>query len=124
MGVTKEAFTEYQAAAKALVDKLEDVTKKQGTDINELREKLSGGDLGNKSIAEVLEENKEELRKVYANGSGSKYFMVGLNKAGQYVMTPFDPTAKGAAVHATVGGIGAGGNVASIAQSLGCCLFA
>jgi hypothetical protein len=104
---------------KEQLAELEETARKQGTSLGEISEKLSSNQLGSsKSIAEVLHENKEELRKVYQNGSGTKQFVVGLNKNGQWVMRPFDPTVKAAGPHATIADVGTNGNVASIAQSI------
>jgi hypothetical protein len=109
-------------AIKSLQDQLkelEEVAQKQGTSLGEISERLSSNQLGSaKSIADVLQENKEELRKIYNQGSGTKQFMVGMNSKGQMVMRPFDPTAKAAGPHATVDNVTTGGNVASIAQSI------
>lgn len=105
-------------AAKSLKEQLEDLkemARKQGTTLQELGLKMNGVEAGNKSIGQVLEENKDELRKVFSNGSGAKHFMINTNEKGQFVARPFDPT-KATSIHATIDGIGSG--TSSIASSI------
>lgn len=103
-------------AAKSLKEQLEDLkelARKQGTTLTELGLKMNGVEAGNKSIAEVLEENKEELRKVHKQGSGTMEFMISTNNKGEMVARPFDRT-KAAGPHASI----AVGDQASIASSI------
>jgi hypothetical protein len=116
-GVSKEDFESYKTAADEAVSTLKEIAKKQGISIADLTEKLTKGEVGVKSISEVLEENKEELEKIYKQGSGNKTFMVQTNSKGEFVMRPFDAT-KAAGPHATIGDVGAPGNIASISQSI------
>lgn len=105
-------------AAKSLKDQLEDLkqmAKTQGTSLTELGLKMNGVESGNKSIAQVLQENKDELQKVHKQGSGVSEFMISINHKGEYVARPFDRT-KATSVHATIDGIGSG--TASIASSI------
>lgn len=105
-------------AAKTLKDQLEDLSAKalkQGTTLTELSLKMNGVESGNKSIAQVLEENRTELQKVHKQGSGTTEFMISVNHKGEYVARPFDRT-KATSVHATIDGIGSG--TASIASSI------
>lgn len=107
-------------AAKTLKEQLEELketARKQGTTLTELGLKMNGVESGNKSIGQVLEENKEELRKIYMQGSGAKHFMITTNHKGEFVARPFDPT-KAATVHGTIDGLGGGGTTSSIAQSI------
>lgn len=107
-------------AAKTLKEQLNDLqemAKKQGTTLTELGLKMNGVESGNKSIAQVLEEQKEELKNVYQRGSGVKEFMIQVNEKGQFVARPFDRT-KAAGPHATIDAVGGGGNTSSIAHSL------
>ncbi len=108
-----ETYKEIQDKVK----ELEETARKHGTSLGEIVEKMQAGTLGSKSIAQTLEENKEELRKVYSNGSGTKQFIVGLNQKGEWVMRPYDPT-KAAGPHASIANVGTNGNVASISQSI------
>lgn len=107
-------------AAKSLKEQLEDLkemAKKQGTTLTELGLKMNGVEAGNKSIAQVLEENKEELMKVHKQRSGVTEFMITQNNKGEFVCRPFDRN-KAAGPHATIGDVGGAGNIASIAQSI------
>lgn len=107
-------------AAKSLKDQLEDLkemARKQGTTLQELGLKMNGVEAGNKSIAQVLEENKAELQKVHKQGSGVTEFMINVNEKGQYVARPFDRT-KAAGPHASIADVGTSGNTASIASSI------
>lgn len=116
-GVTKEDFDEYQKKAEEAVDAIKEIAKKQGISIADLTEKMSSGSTGTKSIGQVLEESKEELGKLYSQGSGTKTFMVNVNSKGEFVAQPFDTT-KAAGPHATTDGVGGGGNTASISQAI------
>jgi Phage capsid family len=108
--------------AKTLKEELEDLkekARKQGTTLQELGLKYNQIETGGKSIAEVMEESKEELRQVYNSRSGIKHFMINVNHKGEFVARAFDPTAtKDAGPHATIAGVGGGGNTASIANSM------
>lgn len=114
---SKEAFEEYKKTADAALEAFKDILAKQGTKITELTDIMSSEETGNKSIGKVLEENEEELRKCYQNGSGQKTFMIRVNAKGQLVMKPFDTT-KAAGPHASIADVGTGGNSASISQSV------
>lgn len=116
-GVTKEAFADYQEAAKKAMEEIKEIARKQGVSLSEISEKLSSGEMGTKSISQVLKENEAELKNIYKQGSGTKAFMVTVNTKGQYIMRPYDETEKAAGPHATIDGIGAG-NVASISQDM------
>lgn len=96
---------------------LKQLAKSQGTTLQELGLKISGSEGSAKPIAKALEENMEEFRKVYQQGSGSKTFLITTNRKGEFVMSPIDLT-KAAGPHATTGDVGGAGNVASIAQSI------
>ncbi len=105
---------------KALNDQIKEldrVAKEQGTSLAQMETKLSTSGAAFKSIGQVLQENEPELKKVFQNGSGNKTFMVKFNHKGEPVMKPFDTT-KAAGPHATIDAVGAGGNTASITQSI------
>ncbi len=116
-GIKMELGGDAAKTLKEQFEELKKIAKDQGTTLTELGLKYNGIEAGNKSIAEVFDEHKEELKKVYQNGSGTKQFMVRMNNKGQFVMTPFDAT-KAAGPHATIAAVGDGGNTASIAQSI------
>jgi hypothetical protein len=109
--------TEAGKSLRDAVKEIEAIAIKQGTTLQELGAKYSGIEAGNKSIGQVLEENKDELLKVYQNGSGSKTFMIQMNHKGEYVMRPFDVT-KAAGPHGTIANTGGSTQAASIAQSI------
>lgn len=115
VGANIELKGDKAKSLKEQLEELKEAAKTQGTTLTELGLKLNGVESGNKSIAQVLEENKEELKKTYLNGSGNKQFMILVNEKGQYVARPWDPT-KATSVHATIDGIGSG--TASIASSI------
>jgi hypothetical protein len=98
-------------------NELKELAKKQGTTLQELGLKIGGNEAGNKSIGQVLEEAKEDLLKVYQNGSGAKTFMIRVNEKGHFVMSPFDVT-KAAGPHGTIANTGGTTQAASIAQSI------
>lgn len=110
--------------AKTLKEELEDLkekARKQGTSLQELGLKFNQIETGGKSIGEVLEEAKEDLAKVYRNGSGSKSFMIKMNHKGEFVAAPFDPTTVKnpvATTHGTIGAIGGASNLSSVTHAL------
>lgn len=115
--VSKETFEEYKNAAKEALEKITEIAEKQGTTLQEVALKMKGEDRVIKSIAEVLQEDEDELRKVYQRGSGSKTYMVLPNGKGEFVMRPFDATSKTVGPVASISGIN-GGTAASIFQSI------
>jgi hypothetical protein len=114
-GVQMELKGEQAKSLKEQLESLKELAKTQGTTLTELGLKMNGVESGNKSIAQVLEENKEDLKKVHKQGSGVAEFMITTNEKGQFVARPFDRT-KATSVHATIDGIGSG--TSSIAQSI------
>jgi len=112
----KEAGDEAKTLKERL-EELKEIARKQGTTLTELGLKMNGVETGNKSIAQVMEESKEDLRKIYTAGSGVKQFMILTNEKGQYVARPYDPT-KAATPHATIDNMNGNGGTASIAQSI------
>lgn len=118
-GVQETYKNDEILALSESLKKLDDVAKAQGTSLAEMELKLQSANGGSfKSIGEVLAENEAELKKVYQNGSGTKTFMMQVNAKGELVMKPFDTTAKAAGPHATTGGVGGGGNTASISATI------
>lgn len=108
-------------AAKTLKEQLEDlkeIARKQGTTLTELNLKMNDVETGGKSIAEAMDDAKDELKRVYNQGSGNKQFMVVVNHKGQFVARPYDPTAKAAGPHASIADVGTAGNTSSIASSI------
>lgn len=104
---------------KALQTQLEDLdkaAKAQGTSLAEIHAKLNSGEIGSKSIAEVLSEDSEELQKMYENGQGRKSYIVHVNAKGEFVMKPLLEN-KATGPVASITGIN-GGTSASISQSI------
>lgn len=97
---------------------LKDIARKQGTSLAELQLKLNDQATGGKSIAQVMAENKEEIKRVYNQGSGNKQFMILVNHKGEFVARPYDPTDKAAGPHASIADVGTPGNSSSIASSI------
>jgi hypothetical protein len=114
-GIKMELGGDAAKTLKEQFEELRQIAKTQGTTLADLGLKYNGIETGNKGIAQVLEENKEDLKKVYQQGSGNKQFMIQVNHKGEFVARPFDPT-KATSVHATIDGIGSG--TSSIAQSI------
>lgn len=114
----KDALTTTEIKAlKEELEALDKIAKAQGTSLATLQAKLNTEETGTKSIGAVLEDNVEELKKVYLQGSGTKTFMIQTNHKGELVMKPFDTT-KAAGPHASIANVGGAGNTASIAQSI------
>lgn len=121
-GITKERFQEYEDATKTTLEEMKKIAEKQGTTLTEVAMKLNAGPASAKSIAEVLKENEDEIRKVFSNGSGTKTFMVQQKADGTWGARPFDMTNpnadKAAGTTGTVGGLSGVGSTASISQSI------
>lgn len=97
--------------------RLEGIANAQGTTLQEMAGKLTGVETGNKSIAQVLEESKDDIAKIFNQRSGTKDFMVQVNHKGEFVMRPVDLT-KSAGPHGTIANTGGSTQAASIAQSI------
>lgn len=119
-GVSKETFDEYKTASETALAAVKAIAEKQGTTLEALQLKIETGDAPTKSISEVLEADKEQLREIYTKRSGQKTYMVSMNKNGGMSMKPFDETntVKTTGPVASIAGINGGGNAASITQSL------
>lgn len=108
----------------AAYDRLEEVAKKQGTTIAELKDALENGGGANsaKSIAEVFEDNKAALMDIKSAGAGFKEFALTRSDKGGYSMEEVK-TVNGQKVAtkapiATIAGVGGAGNAASVSQAL------
>lgn len=115
--ISVEKFEEAQREIKAAYEKVENIAIKQGTTIQELSLKLDQKEIGTKTIAEQLSEDKEELRQIFKNRTGAKEYMLSVNDKNQFVMKPFDTT-KAASIHATIANAAGGGGTSSIAQNI------
>lgn len=116
--ITKEAFDTYSESARTAIEAVKTIAEKQGTTLAEIAVKLSAGQIGTKSISQVLADDRDELRKIYSQRNGQKTYMVNVNEKGQYVMAPFDETAtKTTGAEASVANVPAGA-AASITQAL------
>lgn len=117
-GATKEQFEEYQTATKTALAAMEAIAIKQGTTITDLHSKMTQGVIGNKSIAETLKENEDELRQQYSQGSGTKTFMVSQKADGTFAMRPFDPAVKAVGITGTIDGLSGAGSTSSVTSAL------
>lgn len=126
--VTKEEVTAMLSGVKdslrndelkKLNDAFENIkqaAEKQGTTLSQIESKLASSSArGFKAISEVLQESKEELKRVYEQGSGTAKFMVMVNNKGEFVMSPVE---KAAGPHATIDAVGSGGNTSSVTHNL------
>lgn len=64
--ISKETFDEWKTASETTLAALKQIAEKQGTTIQELSLKMESSKNGIKSIAQVLQEDTEELKK-YSN---------------------------------------------------------
>lgn len=115
--VSNETFDAYKNAANEALEAVKAIAEKQGTTLQELSLKMTSAEHGTKSIAQVLSEDEDELRKIYQRGSGNKTYMINATEKGEFVMKPFDTTIKTVGPVATISGIN-GGTAASIFQSI------
>jgi hypothetical protein len=116
-GFKGEMTTEAGKSLKDAFSELQEAARKQGTTLADLGSRLTSNETGSKTIGQVLEENQEEIKRVYQQGSGSKTFMIQTNHKGELVMKPFDAT-KAAGPHASTANVGGAGNTSSIAQTI------
>lgn len=101
--------------------RLDNIAKEQGTSLTELSNKMQFGTAPARSIAKQLEVDKEELKTIYGNRNGSKTYMLTANSKGEYEMRPFDVVDgkfKAAGPHASIAGVGGGGNTSSVSQDI------
>lgn len=117
-GITKEAFEEYKIAATTAVEAVKTIAETQGTTLAEIAIKMNSSEMGTKSISQILTDDREELRKIFSQRNGQKTYMLNINEKGQFVMRPFDETAKTTGPEATIAAVNGGGNAASITQAL------
>lgn len=89
-GITVAQFDAYKAAAEQAVEAVKHIAEKQGTSLAEIALTIEKGGQATKSISQVLEEDKNELNKIFSEGHGMKTYMVTYNKAGDPVMKAFD----------------------------------
>jgi hypothetical protein len=115
--LTEAQFKEHQAAIEESVEVVKGIAAKQGTTINEILAKLNTSEIGAKSIAEVLQDDTEELKSVFKSRNMYKEYMISVNAKGKLVMMPFD-SLKAAGPHATTTDVGAGGNASSVTQAI------
>lgn len=113
--LTPSAFEENKKHVDDALKELKSIAEKQGTTIQELNEKVNRSDVGVKTIAEVVANDKEELRRIYNQGYGNKEYLLTMTSKGDWVAQPFDRT-KAAGSHATIDGVPAGA-VSSVAQT-------
>jgi hypothetical protein len=114
--ISKETFETWQTEGKNALKELEEIATKQGTTLTEIALKMTSSHVGTKSISQTLKDDEEELRKVYANGSGNKAYMINVGEKGEFVMKPFDQS-KAVGPVASIAGVN-GGTAASIFQAI------
>lgn len=115
--MTKDQHDELIAAPAVIKAELEEILKKQGLELAEVKGMLANVEVNYKSVGQVLTEDMEKLQDIYNAKQGVITYQVTVNEKGQPVMRPYDAT-KAAGPHATVDDVGGGGNIASIASAL------
>jgi hypothetical protein len=118
--ISMETFNAYKNSADEAIEKITKIAKDNATSLSDISRILNTESVeATKSISQVLQEDTEELRKVYNAGQGTKTYMVTMDKNGKYVMAPFDPSQaqKATGPNATVAGV-VPAAVASITQAL------
>lgn len=107
--LTEEQYKELKDTQEKYNEKLEKTLKDQGTSITELKETISKNELTGDSIAQKLEKDKEDLKKIYSqSGVGAKSYMLTIGADNKPVLKDY--------VHGTVDAIETG-SLASIAQN-------
>lgn len=116
--ISEETFNEFKTASETALQAVKTIAEKQGTTLNELANKINTQQMGNKSIAQVLKDDENELKEIFKSGNSQKTYMVNVNEKGDFVMKPFDKTAKAAGPTATTTDVGGAGNTSSILQNI------
>ena len=120
-GITTDQFNAYKTAAQDAVDAVTRIAEKQGTTLSEIATKMGNAGQGIiKSISQVLSEDAKEIEKTYNQGSGTKTYMINLDKSGNPAMRPINltNTEKAAGAEATVIGVGGASGISAITQAL------
>lgn len=91
-GITLAQFETYKTAAESAVEAVKEIAAKQGTTLAEIALKIGDAGMATKSISQILEEDKDELMKVYSQGQGNKTYMLTWNDKGAPVMRAFNTT--------------------------------
>lgn len=115
-GIQSSVKNSELEALKQQLKTIDDAAKAQGTSLADIHAKLSSGEIGTKSIAEVLKDDEDELKQIYQNGQGRKSYIVHVNEKGQFVMKPLNEQ-KATGPVASITGIN-GGTSASISQTI------
>lgn len=122
--LTKEEFTAFDTANKEALKELKDIAAKQGTTLQEILDKMTTTSQteAKMSIVDRFKADETELKELASRGMGNKQYMVTCDAQGKFYMEPYDPTTrtigKAAGPHATIGGVGGGGNTASVTQTV------
>jgi hypothetical protein len=116
--ITEEQFTAFKGEQDKALEKLTEITVKQGTTITELGLQIETAKASKfKPIGQTLYEDKEELEKIYNSGSGNKQYMLTVNEKGETVLKPHGGANKTVGPVASIAGIN-GGTAASIFQTI------
>lgn len=115
--LTETQVKEHRDAMENAVKEVKAIVEKQGMSVTEILTKLEGGSTEEKSIAQKLYDDREDLRKIFKQGTGAKTYMIVMGKNGKPVMKEIDTT-KAAGPHASIPDVGTPGNTASITQSI------
>lgn len=118
--ITEASFKTYKEESAAAIEKITQAALKTGTTLQELQIKISEGPgkTNNKSIQQVLVEEKEAIHAIYKQKSGTKDYMLTIDRKGQPMLRPLsDPAFKVTGLEATIADIPTGA-VAAISQNL------
>lgn len=111
-GVSEEQKKALDDATKGLESKIDKIAKEQGSSIEDLKSAIAKSDITGKTISEKLEEDKEELKKVFnQSGVGNKSYVLTIDKSGNPVLRDVAKST----VHGSIDGLEAG--TSAIAQS-------
>lgn len=114
--LSADEYNRNKTALETSVSEVKEILAKQGTTMQEVLEKLNTKEVGSKSIGEQLKTDEAELREIYKSHGKNKTYMLHVNSKGEWVMQPFDTTAKAAGPHASISGVG--GGTSAISQTI------
>ncbi len=119
--ITKATFEEYKEKAAELVELVKEAAVKQGAEVAAIKMLVTSNSEKGEDVATFMDKNKEKISAAHKNKDTFE-FMIYSNDSGKFEAKEVAKSTNGTysfkGPHATVAGVGGGGNVASIFQSI------
>lgn len=121
-GISEETLKAARTETAAALEEIKEIARKQGLTLAELQLKAVGIN-EEKTMIQTMDDHAESIRKAGRPGNEQVEFMMYSDAKGELKATRWDSgkkrawsTDKAAGPHATIGGVGAPGNTASVTQ--------